>query len=71
MDQVTNAETSDLGWKSLYRVGGLAALIAGVLFRRNIAAEIGLFSQHTPPVTVSNFHNPYDCYDKSAPLKDK
>jgi len=55
MDQVTNAETLDSGWKSLYRVGGVAALIAGVLFRRNIPAEIGLFSQHTAPVTVINW----------------
>lgn len=55
MSQVANAETLDPGRKSLYRVGGVAALVAGVIFRRNIAAEIGLFSQHTPPVTVSNW----------------
>jgi hypothetical protein len=55
MNQVTNAETSDSEWKSLYRVGGMAALIAGVLFRRNLAAEIELLSQHTPPVTVGNW----------------
>lgn len=55
MKQVTKAETSDSDWKSLYRVGGVAALIAGVLFRRNIAAEIGLFSQHKSPVTVSDW----------------
>jgi len=55
MNQVSNAKTSDSGWKSLYRVGGVAALIAGGLFRRNIAAEIGLFSKHKPPVTVSDW----------------
>jgi hypothetical protein len=55
MNQVPNAETSDSDWKSLYRVGGVAALIAGVLFRRNLAAEIGLFSAHKSPVTVSNW----------------
>ena len=55
MNQVSNAKTSDYDWKSLYRVGGVAALIAGVLFRRNIAAEIGLFIKHKPPVTVSNW----------------
>lgn len=55
MDQVTNAETSESDWKSLCRVGGVAALIAGVIFRRNIAAEIGLFSKQEPPVTVSNW----------------
>jgi len=55
MNQVTNADASDSNWKSLYRVGGVAALIAGVLFRRNIAAEIGLFSEYKSPVTVSNW----------------
>ncbi len=55
MNQVSSAKTSDTGWKSLYRVGGVAALIAGVLFRRNIAAEIGLFSKQQPPVTVRNW----------------
>jgi hypothetical protein len=55
MNQVSNAKSSDSDWKSLIRVGGVAALIAGVLFRRNIAAEIGLFSKHKPPVTVSNW----------------
>lgn len=55
MNQVTNAKTSGSDWKSLYRVGGLAALIAGALFRRNLAAEIGLFSKHKPPITVDNW----------------
>jgi len=55
MNQLSNAEPSDSGWKSLYKVGGVAALVAGVLFRRNLAAEIGLFSQHSPPVTVSDW----------------
>ena len=55
MNQVANAETSDSDWKSLYRVGGVAALIAGILFRRNIAAEIGLFSNHPSPVTVGGW----------------
>ncbi|MCK4898067.1 MAG: DUF4386 family protein [Anaerolineales bacterium] len=55
MNQVSNAKTSDFDWKSLYRVGGMAAIISGVLFRRNIAAEIGLFSKQEPPVTVSDW----------------
>jgi hypothetical protein len=55
MNQVANTIPLDSGWKSLYRVGGVAALIAGVLFRRNIAAEIGLFSKHPSPATVSNW----------------
>ena len=55
MNQVTNAETSDSDWKSLYRVGGVAALIAGVIFRRNLGVEISLFSHHAPPITVNNW----------------
>ena len=55
MNHFSNAKSSDSDWKSLIRVGGVAALIAGVLFRRNIAAEIGLFSEHKPPVTVSDW----------------
>jgi len=55
MDQVPNTETSASDWKSLYRIGGMAALIAGLIFRRNIAAEIGLFSQYPSPVTLSGW----------------
>ena len=33
----------------------MAALIAGVLFRRNLAAEIGLFSQRQAPEAVSDW----------------
>ena len=55
MHQITNAETSDTDWKSLFRVGGVAALIAGILFRRNIAAEIGLFSKYPSPITVDDW----------------
>ena len=52
MNQVTNAETSDSDWKSLYRVGGVAALMAGVIFRRNLGAEISLFSTQKQPDTI-------------------
>ena len=55
MTQVTNFETSNSDWKSLYKIGGIAALIAGVLFRRNIAAEISLFSEYKTPINVSNW----------------
>jgi hypothetical protein len=30
-------------WKTLYRIGGIAALLAAILFRRNIGAEVSLF----------------------------
>ncbi|MBN2116692.1 MAG: DUF4386 family protein [Anaerolineales bacterium] len=55
MNQVASVKTAHPEWKSLYRVGGAAALIAGVFFRRNLAAEIGLFSQQASPVTVSDW----------------
>ncbi len=31
-------------WTTLFRVGGVAALLAGLLFRRNIGAEVTLFT---------------------------
>lgn len=31
-------------WKTLYRVGGIAAVVAAILFRRNIGAEVSLFT---------------------------
>ena len=31
-------------WKSLYRICGLSALISAILFRRNIGAEVSLFT---------------------------
>ena len=52
MNRVTNAETADSAWKSLYRVGGVAALIAGVIFRRNLGPEISLFSAQKQPGTI-------------------
>ena len=55
MHQVANGTALGSDWKSLYKVGGLAALIAGILFRRNLSAEIGLFVEPPPPVTVSSW----------------
>ena len=34
----------DSTWKSLYKIGGIAALVAAILFRRNIGAEVSLFT---------------------------
>ena len=31
-------------WRTLYRTGGIAALLAAILFRRNIGAEVSLFT---------------------------
>ena len=40
---------------SLYRIGGAAALLAGVLLRRNLGVEIALFSPQKPPATVDGW----------------
>jgi hypothetical protein len=56
----TSAETVDSRWKTLYRVGGTAALVAGLVFRRNLGAEFMLlrgsgilhFGPTTMPDTV-------------------
>lgn len=53
-DRYTKIPSS--GWKSLYRVGGAAALVAGILFRRNLADEyfllrsLGVF--HSGPTAI-------------------
>lgn len=47
-----HAASTDYTWQGLYKVGGVAALLAGAIFRRNLGAEISLFSTTTPPDTV-------------------
>ena len=42
-------------WLSLYKIGGIAALVAGIIFRRNIGAEILLFTGQTAPNTVADW----------------
>jgi len=47
------SEAVDSPWRSLYRIGAVAAIIAGLVFRRNLgAAEIPLFTGIAPPSTV-------------------
>ena len=55
MNAGSTVETVDPNWQGLYRVGGVAALLAGILFRRNLSAEIGLFSQIESPVAVGDW----------------
>lgn len=50
-----NDETSQAGWEGLYRAGGGAALVAGIIFRRNLGVEIGLFSAVKQPDTVTEW----------------
>lgn len=35
---------ADPTWKPLYKIGGIAALVAALLFRRNFGAEVSLFT---------------------------
>ena len=51
MNQVTNAETSDAGWRGLYRVGGVAALLMFVL----TLVQSFIFVAYPPPSTVIDF----------------
>ncbi len=43
MNQVKQTETSSSAWKSLYRISAVAAVVAALLFRRNMAEEFLLF----------------------------
>ena len=42
-------------WKSLYLAGGYAALLAGVVFRRNIGAEVSLFAADAIPESATGW----------------
>lgn len=45
-------KSEETNWRSLYLVGGVAALLAAVVFRRNLGAEISLFGAPAHPVGV-------------------
>jgi hypothetical protein len=42
-DRVVVSEIADSGWKTLYRMGAVAALVAVIVFRRNFSAELMQF----------------------------
>jgi hypothetical protein len=42
--RLCEAMTQNRAWVPLYRIGGVAALLAAILFRRNIGAEVSLFT---------------------------
>ncbi|MHB1318814.1 MAG: DUF4386 family protein [Anaerolineae bacterium] len=44
-----------VSWRAVYRIGGVATIIAGLVFRRNLAAEIGLFVRGESPVTAGDW----------------
>ncbi len=43
------------GWKNMYLLGGVAAILAGLLFRRNLGVEIALFSPVKAPTAVNDW----------------
>jgi hypothetical protein len=51
--QQTGVAATDQGTGLLYRVGGLAAILSGVLLRRNLSAEISLLGGPEPPSDVA------------------
>ena len=57
MESLAKNDQHDSTWKSLYRIGGAAALLAGLVFRRNLGAEINLFTQQPIPETVQDWFN--------------
>lgn len=52
---MTHIQREDSTWTTLYRIGGAAAVIAALLFRRNLGAEVTLLSGRMPPVAVSDW----------------
>lgn len=42
-------------WSALYKIGGAAALVAGLVFRRNLGAEVSLFSPQKQPHMVGDW----------------
>ncbi|MBN1120057.1 MAG: DUF4386 family protein [Anaerolineae bacterium] len=55
MTQNAAVQIEDSAWKVLYRIGGVAALIAAFGFRRNIGAEVSLASAQMPPATAGGW----------------
>ncbi len=50
------SQTIDSSWKNLYKVGAVAALVAALVFRRNLGvAEIPLFTGIAPPGNVEGW----------------
>lgn len=43
VDRVADYEIDDAGWKTLYRIGAVAALVAVIVFRRNFGVELVQF----------------------------
>ena len=51
----TKYQYANSNWQTLYKIGGAAALLAGLIFRRNISAEILLFTGRSAPGSVADW----------------
>ena len=49
------SDVPNSGWHWLYIIGGIAGLLAVVVFRRNLGAEISLLSGQSPPITANDW----------------
>jgi hypothetical protein len=49
------SQTPDTSWKNLCRVGGIAAIIAAVGFRRNMGVEVSSFAAQSAPTTAAGW----------------
>ncbi len=54
-ERANDTAIEDSAWKTLYCIGGAAALIAALIFRRNLGAEVSLFSGQMPPVAAGDW----------------
>jgi hypothetical protein len=54
-NQHCRTDNADPDWQTLYKIGGVAALLAGVIFRRNLGAEVALFNPQTHLTTISDW----------------
>ncbi len=56
MAQLSHIESRDVPWRYVYIVGGIAALLAVFVFRRNLGAELSLLGMmgmiNVPPLPV-------------------
>lgn len=55
MNRSAETKVADSAWRRVYLVGGVAALIAVVIFRRNLGAEVSLLTGQMPPVTAGDW----------------
>ncbi len=56
LNKQVKSDHADPSWKTLYRFGAVSALVAAVVFRRNLgAAELPLIIGQAPPNTIADW----------------